>query len=106
MISTANPSQIHHFIILIFGMPAFVHIRDQMLDVSLDIIELFSPNPIRIVEVVPNVDEEVRHYLILYEPVVVFEDVDVAEPYHVRLEVFVSEFFVFFEDVFAGFAEG
>lgn len=106
MICITRPSQINHFIVLNFGIPAFVHIRDQMLDVSLEIIKLFRPNPIRIVEVVPKVDEEVRHDLILYEPVVVFEDVDVAEPYHVRLEILVGEFFVFFEEAFAGFAEG
>ena len=61
-----------------------------MLDISLKIAELLCPNSVRIVEVVPEVDEEVRHDLIFYEPVVVFEDVDVAEPYHVGLEIFMG----------------
>lgn len=76
-----------------------------MHDVSLEVFELLGANSVGIVKVVPNIDEEVRHYLVFDEPVVVFEDVDVAEPYHVCLEVFVCKFFVFFEDVFAGFAE-
>ena len=77
-----------------------------MHDISLEIFPLLCTNTIGIVKVVPNVDEEVRHYLVLYEPVVVFEDVNVAEPYHVGLEIFVGQLFVFLEDLFAGFAEG
>lgn len=81
-------SQIKDLLALWLNILAAVHIRNELLDITLELIELFGSNSVGIIEVVADVDEEVRHNLVFYESVVVLEDVDVAEPNHVGLEIF------------------
>lgn len=77
----------HLFIRLTLNVAIFFDIFHQLLYISFEFVKFISSHSIRIVEVLVDIDQEVGYNFIFDKPMIILEDVNIAESNNFSLKI-------------------